>query len=168
MITTIQIRDNVKKELDKFKENNKEGIINRIRELKKEFKKQNLMNIAFPRNVKDLDAYIDSSGKLDKGTPIHVRASRNYNELLKKMGLQDKYEPVYNADKIRFIYLLPDNYLRENIIAFKGEFPKEFNLLKYIDYDTQFEKSFMSPVRTICEAMNWAINLDESDLNEFF
>ena len=42
-------------------------------------------------------------------------------------------------------YLKKPNILHENVISFIQEFPKELNLDKYIDYDLQFEKSFVEP-----------------------
>jgi len=33
--------------------------------------------------------------------------------------------------------------------------PKEFNLDKYIDYNTQFDKAFLGPMRTILNAIKW-------------
>jgi len=47
--------------------------------------------------------------------------------------------------------------LRENVISFIQEFPKELNLDKYIDYNLQFDKSFVEPVKTILDAIGWNV-----------
>ena len=41
--------------------------------------------------------------------------------------------------------------------------PKEFDLHGYVDYETQFNKSFMDPLRFILGAIKW--NIDASDSN---
>ena len=33
--------------------------------------------------------------------------------------------------------------------------PKQFGLDKYMDYDKQFEKSFLGPMQSIAEAAKW-------------
>jgi len=89
-----------------------------------------------------------------------------YNNLLKKHKLV-KYETVKDGDKIKFIPLIEPNHLRENIISFIGTMPKEFDLHRYIDYDTQFDKSFLEPLRFIVNAIDWSFER-QSTLDEFF
>jgi hypothetical protein len=45
--------------------------------------------------------------------------------------------------------------------------PKEFDLEKYIDYDTQFEKSFVEPLKIVLECINWKVEKQNS-LEDFF
>ena len=55
------------------------------------------------------------------------------------------------------ITLKRTNVLHENVISFIQEFPKELNLDKYIDYDLQFEKSFVEPLKAILDAIGWNV-----------
>jgi hypothetical protein len=48
------------------------------------------------------------------------------------------------------------NSLRENIISVPGILPKEFNLDSYIDYDLQFDKSFLDPLSIILDVIGWS------------
>ena len=43
----------------------------------------------------------------------------------------------------------------DQVIAFPNSLPKEFGLEDYIDYDTQFSKSFLEPLKTILEKIGW-------------
>jgi hypothetical protein len=53
------------------------------------------------------------------------------------------------------------------VIAINGTLPKEFELEKYIDYDMQFEKSFVQPVKSILDSIGWQIER-KSTLESFF
>jgi hypothetical protein len=41
------------------------------------------------------------------------------------------------------------------VISFISDFPKELGLSQYIDYDTQFEKGFLEPLKSILNAIGW-------------
>ena len=49
------------------------------------------------------------------------------------------------------------NIIRENVISFIQDFPRELNLDKYVDYDLQFEKSFVEPLKAILDAIGWNV-----------
>lgn len=101
-------------------------------------------------------------------TPIHVKGALIYNHLLKIRNLQAKYVPIGEGEKIKFCYLLKSSPLPTNVIATPGKLPKELNLDKYIDYETQFEKSFVEPLRTIMEAIGWKEGNEQQTLEGFF
>jgi len=46
----------------------------------------------------------------------------------------------------KFITLKEPNPIREHVISFTSRLPKEFNLHEYIDFDEQFDKSFLEPL----------------------
>ncbi len=124
--------------------------------------------IAFPRGVKEVRKYTDKDTIYSKGTPIHSRGALLFNMLLEKTGIQNKYEPIYDGDKIKFCYLRMPNPLCENVIAIKHSLPPAFQLDSYIDYDTQFDKGFMSPIRSITNAIGWDIDSNDSPLTAHF
>ena len=66
-----------------------------------------------------------------------------YNHYLKTNKLTHKYERINEGDKIKFVQLKEPNPIRDKVIAFPVKLPKEFNLHKYVDYDSQFNKSFL-------------------------
>ncbi len=138
-----------------------------IADFREEFSKMPFEQVAFPRSVKDLDKYKDASTIYAKGTPINVKGALVYNYHLKKMGLDRKYEPVANGQKIKYSYLKTPNPLHSTVITCTDKLPAEFKLDKYVDHDTQFDKSFLEPIKTIVGAINWEIE-KRSTLESFF
>ena len=86
--------------------------------------------------------------------------------LLKEKKLNKTYEAVKSGDKIKFVYLKLPNPLHENIISFPNVLPKQLGLDEYVDYETQFNKVFLSPVESILEAIGW--NAEKKDTLESF
>lgn len=122
---------------------------------------------AFPRSVSSLRQYSDTRTIYKKGTPINSRASLLYNHLVKKHGLEKKYELIKEGEKIKYIYLNRANPIREDVIAFPNVLPQEFGLHRFIDNDTQFEKSFLDPANIILDAIGWSAE-ERNSLEDFF
>ena len=59
------------------------------------------------------------------------------------------YQPIENGDKIKFTYLKSPNPIGNNAIAFDGKLPEEFKLHKYVDYEMQYEKTFLNAIKGI-------------------
>ena len=96
-----------------------------------------------------------------------MRGSILYNNQLKNAKLTKKYELVTNGDRIKFCYLRMPNHIRENVIAFPDVLPKEFKLHEYVDYDMQFDKTFVEPLKLILDAIGWSPE-ERATLDEFF
>jgi DNA polymerase elongation subunit (family B) len=132
-----------------------EDILEFINEIKEDTKKQNYLNIAFPRGCNGLKKYRSSADIYAKGCPIQVRGALLYNYYVKKNNLEHKYPLIQEGEKIKFMYLKTPNTIGENVIAFFQQLPKELNLEKYVDYTTQFEKSFFEPLKNVLECIDW-------------
>ena len=123
--------------------------------------------VAFPRGVSDINKWKDNKTVYKKGCPIHVRGSLLYNNAVKDKGLDKKYTMIQNGEKIKFCYMKVPNPIKENVISFPDYLPPELQLNKYIDYDTQFEKTFLDPIIPILDAVGW--NPEETQtLEDFF
>jgi len=138
-----------------------------IQEFKNTFDSLPIEEKAFPRGVSSLKQYADSKTIYKKSTPINSRAALLYNNLLKQHALENTYEMIKEGEKIKYIYLNPKNPIREDVIAFPEVLPPEFGLHRYIDNDTQFEKSFLDPAKIILNAIGWKAE-EEATLEDFF
>ena len=49
------------------------------------------------------------------------------------------------------------NPIHENVISFIQDFPKELGLNQYVDYDLQFSKSFLEPLKIILDSIGWSV-----------
>jgi len=114
-------------------------------------------DIAFPRTVSNVNKYKAHSTIYAKGTPIHSRGALLFNHYIKERKLDNKYSLINNGEKIKFCYLKKANPIRENVISFISDFPKELGLDRYIDYDLQFEKAFLEPVKVILDSIGWNV-----------
>jgi DNA polymerase elongation subunit (family B) len=124
-------------------------------------------DVAFPRGVSKVSDYSAKETIYRKGTPIHVRAALLHNNQLKVHGLTRKYEPIKNGDKTKFVYLKQPNPIHENVVGFTQYLPQEFGLNNYIDYETQFQKTFLDPIEHILKAVGWSSEEVQS-LEDFF
>lgn len=138
-----------------------------IAELRKQFDTYGVEDIAFPRGVSNMDKYADKRSVYVKATPINCRAALVYNHLLNRMNLASKYEPINTGEKIKFVYLKTPNTIGENVIGFPVVLPQELNVHKYVDYELQWQKAFLEPLRTILDAAGWQVE-KTSTLEDFF
>jgi DNA polymerase elongation subunit (family B) len=140
----------------------------------KEFQNLPFEDVAFPRGVKNMKKYKAAAsetrwgehGIYQKGTPIQVKGALIFNNLLKRHNIKN-IPPISDGDKIKFAYLREPNPIGETVIATADYLPKQFNLDKYIDRDTQFEKSFVEPLQSITEVIGWQID-NSATLEDFF
>jgi DNA polymerase elongation subunit (family B) len=144
-----------------------DDVIDYIDECRTKFKSLPPEDIAFPRTASDVRKYQSSSSIYVKGTPIHIRGALLFNHYVKKKKLTNKYSLIGNGEKVKFIYLKKPNIIQENVVSFIQDFPRELGLDKYVDYDLQFEKSFVEPLKAILDAIGW--NVEKTvNLESFF
>ena len=124
-------------------------------------------DIAFPRSVNGVNKYGDTTSIYKKGTPMHVKGALLYNHLLKTKKISHKFQQFYEGDKGKFVHLRK-NVWNANVITFMAKLPKEFEMHGLIDYEQQFTKSFMEPLRFILDAINWKIDASDSNTIEDF
>lgn len=123
-------------------------LVDFVKEQKAKFKSNEVINIAFPRSANNIDKYLveksDGSLGYSKGTPIGVRAAIIYNNLIRN---ETGWPQINSGEKIKFVYLTKPNTFDENVIGFIRRCPEE--AVKYVDWDMQFEKSFLSVIQNI-------------------
>jgi DNA polymerase elongation subunit (family B) len=162
--TPAPCRKMIKDGLKLMMSGTEDEVIDFIDKCRSDFKKLPPEQIAFPRTASDVRKYHSHSDIYVKGTPIHIRGALLFNHYIKDKNLTNKYSLISNGEKVKFLYLKKPNIIQENIISFIQEFPKELGLDKYIDYELQFEKSFLEPLKSILDAIGWkvekTVNLD--------
>jgi len=151
-----------------------------IARFKKEWKMLKPEDISFPRgcnilgerfnvdtNRKEKFNYSDPNTIYAKGCPVHVRGALLYNHYLIKHALQKTYTTIGDGEKVKFCYLMTPNPIRENIISFPDILPKELDLHSFIDYNKQYDKAFVEPIKHLLDALNWKVE-PVATLEEFF
>lgn len=138
-----------------------------ILNFKNEFKSLQIEEVSFPTSVNGLGVYGNTKEIYKLRTPFHVKGALLYNKFIVDLNLQNKYPKIGEGDKIKCAYLKIPNPLKDTVIAFPRELPNEFGLDKYIDYDKQFEKSFLKPIETILNTINWSVEKTYS-IDDFF
>ena len=165
--TPAPCRKMIKDALKLMMSGTEDEVIDYIEKCRCEFMKLPPESISFPRTVSDVNKHKSSSSIYGKGTPIHVRGALLFNYYINESGLTNKYSLIKNGEKIKFCYLKKPNTINENVISFIQDFPKELNLDRYIDYDLQFEKSFVEPLKSILDSIGWKVE-KVSNLEMFF
>jgi DNA polymerase elongation subunit (family B) len=155
--TPAPCRQMIKDGLKLMMSGTEEDVIEFIDKCRSDFKKLPPEQIAFPRTASDVRKYYSSSDIYNKGTPIHIRGALLFNHYVKEKKLTNKYSLIANGEKIKFVYLKKPNIIQENIISFIQDFPRELGLDKYIDYELQFEKSFVEPLKSILDSIGWNV-----------
>ena len=138
-----------------------------IADFKKEFNELPPEAIAFPRSCNNLRKYMSSSNIFIKGTPIHVKGALIYNHQIKQFNLKNKYPFIQEGDKIKFLKLKEANPFKFDVISYISTLPTEFKLKQYVDYETQFEKTFLDPMRFILNTIGWE-HEPKASLEAFF
>jgi DNA polymerase elongation subunit (family B) len=129
-----------------------------IQEFRKEWMEMSPTAIAFPRSCNGIGKWSDPNGIYRKGSPMHVKGALIYNHQIKNNKLAKKYPLIQNGEKIRYVHLKNPNPYQCNAFTFITECPTELDIIKYVDYNKQFEKSYIEPLKFITNAINWHID----------
>ena len=158
-----------------------------IREFREEFMSLPPEEIAYPRSVNGVRKYTgqgESMIDLESGeqhmvlknmfksrAPIHVKGAILYNHLVEKNNLDNKYPYIQEGDKIKFLHLTEPNVYQSSAISFITDLPKELDFHDKIDYNMQYEKSFIEPLKFITDKILWKIDQTygtQGTLEDFF
>jgi DNA polymerase elongation subunit (family B) len=165
--TPSAIREKMKQAVSLMVKGTEADIHDFIRDFREEFKRLPAEEISFPRGLNGLAKYSDAATLYKLGTPIHVKGAILYNHYLKQKNLTKKYPLIQEGEKIKFTYLKMPNHFKDTVISYPSRLPKEFDLQDYIDYDMQFDKAFLEPIKVILDCMGWTTE-KVSTLEDFF
>ena len=165
--TPSAIREKMKQSIKLMINGTEDDIHTFIDEFRKAFKAMPPEEVSFPRGMNGLKEYSDAATLYKKGTPIHVKGAILYNAKLKQLKLDKKYPLIQEGEKIKFSYLKQPNPMKDMVISYPNRLPPEFGLQEYIDYDLQFEKAFLEPIKVILDQIGWSTEKRNS-LESFF
>ena len=165
--TPSAIRQKMKESIKIMLQGTEDDIHNFIADFKAEFNSLPPEEISFPRGLNGLKEYSDRVTMYKKGTPIHVKGAILYNHYLQQLGLTKQYPLIQNGEKLKFTYLKQPNPFKDMVISYPVRLPKEFGIHEFIDYDMQFNKAFLEPIKVILDCMGWTTE-KSSSLEDFF
>tara|TARA_A100001035_G_scaffold72663_1_gene55700 strand:- start:1009 stop:3510 length:2502 start_codon:yes stop_codon:yes gene_type:complete len=160
-------RGKIKDAIRVIMNDSEDALIKFVADFKEVFKTLSPEEVAFPRSCNNIDKYVDPNSIYKKGTPIHVKGALIYNHHILKNKLQRKYPLIKDGDKIKFLMLRQPNTVKDTVISFSTKIPYEFDLHKYVDYETQFTKTFTDPLRFVLDSIGWKLER-EATLESFF
>ena len=153
--TPSAIREKMKETIRLMLRGTEDDVQKFIEDFRKEFKTLPPEEISFPRGLNGLKEYSDSVMMYKKGTPIHVKGAILYNHYLKQKGLTKQYPLIQEGEKLKFTYLKQPNPFKDTVISYPVRLPKEFGIHDFIDYDMQFDKAYLEPVKIILGCIGW-------------
>ena len=169
--TPAPVRAKLREALSIIMNGNEKELNTFIQTFREDFMNLSPEEIAYPRSVNGLDKFGDANQMFAKGAPIHCKGAILYNHLIKKNKLGRKYPYIQEGDKIKFINLKQPNLYQCSAFSFITKLPKELDLHKMVDYDTQFEKSFIDPLNVIVSTIGWLVDKSygtQGSLEDFF
>jgi DNA polymerase elongation subunit (family B) len=121
-----------------------------------DFQKLDPNDIAARTSINNLEKYAEGASlyKYKKGTPSHVKGAIAYNLLLKEYKLNDRYEEIQSAQKVKKLYCAKNKYGLD-AISYVTVLPKEFDIK--VDWDKMFNKLVTQPIERFYEAIGWAL-----------
>jgi DNA polymerase elongation subunit (family B) len=144
---------------------NEKNLHTLYKDIEMRYNQMPIEEIAVPTGVNHITKYTDSNGYAIKGCQMHIRAAINHNRLIKELGL-NSIPPIQDAEKIKY-FILKNNHMNLDAIAFRNKLPEEFGVVEFIDKKTTFNKSFLEPAKTFVELIGWHLE-KKATLNDLF
>ena len=169
--TPAPCREKIKQALKVIMSGTEKDVNNFIQDFRKEFMQLSPEEISFPRSVNGLKNWTDSNSIFKKGTPMHCKGALLYNHYVKENKLINRYPLINEGDKIKFMYMRTPNRMQTNVITYITKLPKELDIHSQLDYDKQFDKSFVEPLVFIMNQIGWNIDRSygtQTTLEDFF
>ena len=165
--TPAPCREKLKQAIKIIMDGDEKTLNNFIQDFREEFMTLPPEEIAYPRSCNGLKKFRGSDRLFALGAPKHVKGAILYNHLVDENKLGNKYVSIQEGDKVKFVNL-KDNIYQASAFSFMTKIPKELDILPMVDYTSQYEDSFLAPLRVITDKMNWILKNDEVGTLEDF
>ena len=153
--TPAPCRSAIKEALNVIMSGNESDVQDYIDKFRQRFESMTPEEIAFPRGCNNIAKNSSPATIYGKGCPMHVRGALLYNYWVKKKKLTHKYPLIQEGEKVKYVMLNTPNKINENVVSFFQTLPPELGLNGSIDYDLQFNKSFLQPLQVILDTLGW-------------
>ena len=126
------------------------------------FYKESIDNISNYGSISSLD--YDLNGK---NVPFMCKGGIIHNKYIKENNLQKYFQPFRNGDKCRIVFLKKPNLFGNNdrLIFNDVKFAEIFK--DYIDYETSFDKFFISPLQNMVKALGFDLEKKVATFDEW-
>jgi len=161
------IREKMKACIKLVMQNTEADVQKFIKEGKEIFRQLPPEDVAFPKTCNGLDKYSSPISIYIKGAPFHVKGALIYNNLLKQKKLDKVYRTIKEGDKGKTLYLIEPNPLHVPAIGFIDLLPVEFGIHAYVDFDKQYQKTFVDPMEKLLTVIGWSVE-ERFTFDEFF
>jgi len=143
-----------------------------ILKIYEEFKKKPIDEISSKRTISDykkyipfdMSYYIERGFGFQKGWPANIKMAFSYNFLCAKEKII--LEPIDRGEKFNYVFVNPTNKLRIECIAYKDNWPKDFNKYFDIDYETCYRKFLLPIFESMFTVLKWSKKKDEIHLEK--
>lgn len=161
---------------DILKSRSKSDIDQDVIDFKQVVLKCPVVDIATPVGINAIQKYIISKpipgnifSRIEKGVPIHSRASVYYNDLMKFKDYDKKYPLIQEGDNIFYSYLLPNEY-GIDVIAFTNDDPEEVRTFIELNADRErnYENKLLKKIQKVYDTLNWGDVNTNQFANELF
>lgn len=135
----------------------------KVGEIKNKFMQAPIESISCSVNVGDYAKYLvkmdDECPHFSRQTPVSVQSAGWYNWIIKKIKLESKCKPIAAGDKIKYYVsygrkVKSGKFKGQKYFGFPaGEFPEWVDEYMPINRSAQFEKTFLSPINRLTEAV---------------
>jgi len=155
-----------------LKEKNKQQTTDLVMNFKNKIKDSQVLNVMKNSGVKNITKYTKGreafSGYMS-GTPAHVKAAINYNDLVEQSGTKT-YAKLIDGEKVKWAYL-KDNPYGFDTMALRGyEDPTEIIQFveTYIDRNKIFDRELRGKLDDFYAALGWDKLPENNNMNKFF
>jgi len=157
--TPKKVKPLIKEAIEKvIKTNDQQQVQNILNKIYEKYNQLPVEDIAKPMGLNGYVKYLAKANGFKMGlhTPNQVKGALHYNYLLKIMGLDTKYESLKDGNKMKVMYLLPNQY-NINVISFLNKFPEELKSIFQPDRKLMFEKMVMAPIERVLDVIGWKL-----------
>lgn len=139
-----------------------------VKEFKQKWMDAEYDRISYVSSANNLAQHSDASGYPVKGCPGHIKGALAYN----RYAIQNGFDLIKEGERIALVKLKEPNRYGVPVMAYPSgaSLPPQIDPVYFkacIDYNLLYEDKFLSPLKSICEAIGW--NYEKTfNLSSFF